>query len=142
MSSLFPQLFRRTFPEIIMTNRFTHDCRNGWKKELNYAFVHGFRFDVAIYRSRGDIEMLPEYAALIGKLLALKRSYARYFYDSDSRYVCDTVLSVPSGIRYAEYKRGNEKLFVFSNENEEDVTLCVDGVCVTVPAMGVACAER
>ncbi len=111
--TLFPEMFRRTFPEVIMTNRLLHDCRKHWKEDLNFAFVFGNRFDVAVYRSRADIEQIPEYAQHVGKLLTLKKQYAEFLYDRQAKFVCDDELSLPDGGIYAEYKNGGKKMFAF-----------------------------
>jgi hypothetical protein len=71
----FPEMFRYTFPEYIMSNR-------GWRDEMqyikhaNYAFINGFRFDVEIYRCRATLKEMPDYSAYLTKLNAVRRRYA------------------------------------------------------------------
>ena len=138
--TFYQQLYRRTFPEVIMTNRMVHDQRTNWKHYLNDSFIQGFRFDVAIFRSRKvGIAGLPEYAEYVKKLLDLKKEYARFFYDRDARYVCDTDLDLPNGISYTEYVNGNERLFALRNAKEEPITVTIAGQSVTVEPCGVAC---
>lgn len=122
-----------------MTNRLLHDCRKHWKEDLNFAFVFGNRFDVAVYRSRADIEQIPEYAQHVGKLLTLKKQYAEFLYDRQAKFVCDDELSLPDGGIYAEYKNGGKKNVRLSNRTEKDVTINVFGNTVTVTAKDVAC---
>lgn len=139
MKSLMPQIFRSTFPEVIISNRQPHDCRTGFDIELNFAFIHGFRFDVSLYRSRASVTTLPEFGERIDRLVALKEEYHRFFYDRDAKYVCETKLDLPAGVRYAEYRYGDERMFAFSNETAEDVELDVLGKTVKVGARDVAC---
>lgn len=138
---LFPALFRRTFPEVIMSNRFVHDCRTHWKDELNFAFVFGNRFDVAIYRCRAGISAIPAYARHLGRLLAIKERYKAFFYDRQAAFVCDDKLTVPKGVVYAEYKNGGTKLFALANGTSKAVRVDVMGQTVTVHAHDVLCVE-
>lgn len=150
-TSVFPQMYRRTFPEPVITNRWIHDCRKGWRDDLNHAFIHGFRYDVAIWRCRKiGIAGLPAYAEHVGKLLALREEYSRFFYDGcvggGARYVCDTELDVPAGIYYAEYVRpaDHERLFALRNGAKEDtpaLTFDVCGQTVTLAPGEVACVN-
>ncbi len=136
----FPQMFRRTFPEIIMTNRFIHDCRRGWKNDLNHAFIQGFRYDVALYRCRKiGIGSLPKYGEHLGKILALKHEYSRFFYDPNAKYVCETALELPDSIRYCEYVNGDERMFALRNDSDKTVEFDVCGKHVSLEEYGIAC---
>ena len=139
---LFPHLFRRTFPEIIMTNRFIHDTRPGWKSDLNYAFIQGFRFDIALYRCRKiGIGGLPEYAEHIKTILDLKAKHARFFYNRETKYVCETELSLPEGVGCCEYKLGDDRMFALCNYTENEVTVTVLNKTVALTPCGIACIE-
>jgi len=134
----FPQMYRRTFPETIMTNRFIHDCRDDYKSQLNFAFIQGHRFDVSIYRGRVcGIAGEPEYTNYIKKLIDLKEIYKRFFYEG--KYVVDTQLSLPKGVHMCEYVHGNERLFAFWNMNEAPCSVSVSGNDVLLNADDVAC---
>ncbi|MBO7376025.1 MAG: hypothetical protein J6V01_02875 [Clostridia bacterium] len=138
----FPQMWRRTFPEIIMTNRFIHDERDGFRDDLNHAFIYGFRFDVAPYRCRKiSVAGLPEYAEHLKKLLDLKREYAEFFYYG--KFVCDTDLSLPSGVRYCEYLNagGTGRMFALWNSGKEDASFEICGREVRLGAGCVACIK-
>ncbi len=140
VKNLYPQLFRRTFPEIIMSNRFIHDCRPGWQNELNYAFVQGFRYDIALFRCRKiTISGLPEYAEHIKMIMDKKAEYERFFYNRETKYVCDTELSLPAGVLYAEYTLGNERMFALGSCNSTPTEVTVCGKTVTIEPYGVDC---
>lgn len=136
----FPQMFRRSFPEIIMTNRFIHDCRKGWKNDLNHAFIQGFRYDVALFRCRKiGIGSMPEYGEHLEKIMKLKEEYSRFFYDRAARYVCDTELSLPSEIKYCEYVNGDERMFALRNDSEQAVTFTLFDKEITLEGYGITC---
>jgi len=71
----FPEMFRYTFPEYIMSNRGWRDERQ-YVKHANYAFINGFRFDVEIYRGRATLKGMPNYAAYLKILNAVRREHA------------------------------------------------------------------
>lgn len=138
----FPQMFRRTFPEIIMTNRFIHDCRAGWKDDLNHAFINGYRFDVALFRCRKiGIGSMPEYGEHLSKILKLKEEYSRFFYDRDGKYVCETELTLPAEVKYCEYvnTRTNERMFALRNDSNKPVDLDILSKHLSLEANGIAC---
>ena len=136
----FPQMFRRSFPEIIMTNRFIHDCRTGWQNDLNHAFINGFRYDVALFRCRKiGIASMPEYGEHLEKILKLKEEYSRFFYDREAKYVCETELSLPAEIKYCEYVNGDERMFALRNDAETPVTFTLLGKEMTLEGYGIEC---
>ncbi len=140
VKNLFPAMFRRTFPEIIMTNRFLHDCRPGWKNDLNYAFVQGFRYDVALFRCRKiGIAGLPEHAEHIGKIMAKKAEYARFFYNRETKYVVETALDLPAGVYYVEYVLGEERMFALRSENATETKVSIGEKTVTLEPFGIDC---
>ena len=134
-------MYRRTFPEPIISNRWIHDCRRGWKDDLNHAFIYGMRFDVAIWRCRKvGIAALPEYGEHLKKLLDLKAEHSRFFYDwGRARFVCDTDLTPPEGIHCCEYKNGDEHLFALRSDAAETLTFDILGRSVTLAPQDVAC---
>ncbi|MBP5230917.1 MAG: hypothetical protein ILO68_04235, partial [Clostridia bacterium] len=77
----FPQMVQRTFPEVVQTDRFVHDDKDGTDAALGHAFVRGYRFDVSPWRGRTQLSELPDLAEKIGRILALKQAYAPYFYE-------------------------------------------------------------
>ena len=140
-ATVFPYMFRRTFPEPVITNRWIHDCRRGWRDDLNHAFIFGMRFDVAIWRCRKiGVAGLPEYGEHLKKLLELKEKYRRFFYDwENGRFVCDTALDLPEGIFCCEYKNGDERMFALRSAADETLTFEVCGRSVTLAPQDVAC---
>lgn len=134
----FPQIYRRTFPETIMTNRFLHDCRKDFKDELNFAFIHGHRFDVSIYRGRVvGVAGEPQYAEYIKKLIDLRENYHRFFYQG--RYVADTKADLPEKVHMTEYVHGSERMLAFWNENESPLAVTVCGKTLQLDGNSVGC---
>lgn len=137
--NVFPQMFLRTFPETIMTNRFIHDERPDYQLQLNFAFVMGYRFDVSIFRGRVmGIDGMNAYAAHIKKLIELKDRYATFFYQG--RFVVNTSFSLPEHIIMTEYEYMEEVLLVFMNKSHIPCCFEVEGQSITVEGDDVYCA--
>ncbi|RED77584.1 DUF6259 domain-containing protein [Cohnella phaseoli] len=122
----YPELYRQTFPETIMSNRFIHDERTDFRRQLNYAFVYGFRFDIGIYRCRDTIAAAPLYAEHVSRLIALQQRYGKFFYNG--RFSLQTDLSLPAGIVHTEYFHGNERLLVFWNDSANALTFSLQQI--------------
>ncbi len=134
----FPQLYLRTFPETIMTNRFIHDERADYKLQLNYAFIMGYRFDVSIYRGRViGVDGLKAYAGHIKKLIDLKEKYHRFFYRG--RFVVNTMYPLPRNLIMTEYEYAGETLLVFMNKDHTACTFEAGGRKVTLEGEDVYC---
>jgi hypothetical protein len=69
-----PEVFRYTFPEILCSTRGIRDERDH-EKRMNWAFLFGWRFDVEIWRCRGDLRQAPAYGAYMAKLIALRNRW-------------------------------------------------------------------
>ncbi len=70
----FPEMFRYTFPEILCSTRGIRDERDH-EKRMNWGFLYGWRFDVEIWRCRGDLRQAPAYGAYMAKLIALRNRW-------------------------------------------------------------------
>lgn len=140
MKGIFPALFRHTFPETPITNRYLHDCRKGFVDELNFAFVHGWRFDVSIYRGRKvGIKGAPAYAARIARLNALKNRYAEFFF-GDGRFTYDTVPEILSGkVWFGEHVAGERHLMALANYGDGEASVRIGDAVYTVPPHEVSC---
>lgn len=124
----YPKIFRYTFPELIVSNRFAHDEKPGYRRELNYAFIHGMLFDVSLYRGRIDsIEDCPGYAEWVGKLTALREKYCDFFVDG--KYDLPSV-ELPEGIKAVEYKLGERSILAVWNDSGEDF-VCENSQAIT-----------
>lgn len=83
----------------------------------------------------------PEYAEYLGKLLALKQKYHKFFYGG--RFVCDTDLALPAGVKYYEYVAGDgERMFAVWNGTGAELTFDVCGHSVTLGAGQVTCVVK
>jgi len=136
----FPEMLRNTFPEIILTNRGLHDERADFKKQLNYAFVYGMRFDVAIYRCRGSIKDVPDYQEHLAMLLKLKEKYKKYFYYG--KFAIETDMALPEEVKKTEYVNGEDRLFVFWNTSNDDVKFTALGERFEIKANEFVLLER
>jgi hypothetical protein len=72
------ELYRYTFPELIMTNRnLGHDEEN-YRQKANYSFIYGLRFDMSIFRCCGSLSDIPEYAAYLKEINDLRARYQEF----------------------------------------------------------------
>ncbi len=137
----FPDIFRHTFPEAIMSNRFLHDDKPGFKRHLNYAFVYGFLFDVSVNRGRlCDMSGYPAYAAYVREMIDYKEEYRRFFYGGTYSSACE--LSLPKGVFAANYSAGDERITAVCNNTDSEVTLDIYGKQVILPSDGYTVVER
>ncbi len=137
----FPDVFRHTFPEYIMSNRFLHDDKPGFKHHLNYAFVYGFLFDVSVNRGRlCDMAGYPRYAAYVKELIDKKEAYHAFFYGGRYRSACD--LTLPRGMFAANYEAGEKRITAICNNSDREVTVDVYGRSITLPSDGYAVVEH
>ena len=126
----FPEMFMRTFPEIIQTDRFVHDDKPGTDEALKNAYIHGFRLDVSPWRGRTDIGELPDLGEKIGALLAEKEKYRRFFYEG--RYVYDRPESIPDGVRNGCFVNGGEKIYTLWNDTQKEQSFELCGNKITL----------
>ncbi len=139
-ATAFPALFRRTFPEPIVTNRFTHDSREGFERQLNFAFIHGYRYDVSIYRGRtcgiaGD----PAYAERIKRLVDEKARYAGFFY-GDGRFL--DVADPPPPLKGCLYRdAAGRVLAALWNDSDRPANCSFEGRRIRLPPQEVGCVE-
>lgn len=110
----YPCLFRYTFPEFLVSNRGRHDEKIGWEKDLNYTFVHGLIFDVALWRCRiKSIDDLPNYGRKVGELIALRKEYLDFF--TLGKY---DILDMPNGVWGAKYTYNGESIAALWNDTD------------------------
>lgn len=85
---LMLEMYRYTFPELVMTNRECGEDEDNYKAMAGYSFLLGLRFDMTIYRCCGSLRDIPNYAAYLKELNGLYHQYADYilrgtFVDTD-----------------------------------------------------------
>ncbi len=117
----YPYIFRYTFPEALISNRMAHDEKAGYRRELNYAFVHGLLFDVALWRCRIDsIDDCPNYAAYLKQLTDLRSAYRDFFTEGAYDMLPD---GLPDTVRGAQYTRGDRRILALWNDGADAVTV-------------------
>lgn len=82
------EMYRYTFPEIIVTNRECGQDEVNFKAMAGYSFLLGLRFDMTIYRCCGSLSDIPNYTAYLKELNTLYQQYGSYllrgtFIDTD-----------------------------------------------------------
>ncbi|MNI21906.1 hypothetical protein D3C73_754480 [compost metagenome] len=133
----FPELYRQTFPETIMSNRYMHDERSDFKQQLHFAFVYGYRFDIAIFRSRATITSAEAYGIHIKELIALRDRYSEFFYHGI--FSLDTDMELPEGIIKTEYVHHARRLFVFWNDSKDEKQISFQNRTIRLGANELLC---
>ena len=117
----FPQMFRQTFPEVILSNRGARDESDGYDRQLKIAFLMGMRFDVEIFRCRGHLDDVPAYANLVAELNRKRQQYKDFLiYGKFS--LSDRNL-LPKDLYCTEYEssNGKQRLRILFNDTEKPV---------------------
>lgn len=131
----YPYMFRYTFPECTVSNRLIHDEKEGWEKHLNYAFVHGLIFDVALWRCRiKSIDDLPNYGKKVGELIALREQYLDYF-----TLGAFDMLDLPDGVWGAKYTYDGKSIAALWNDTK--VPFEMAGQMVDPKSVKVVCLD-
>ena len=82
------EMYRYTFPELVMTNRECGEDEVDYKAMAGYSFLLGLRFDMTIFRCCGSLSDIPNYAAYLKKINGIYHEFADYilrgkFVDTD-----------------------------------------------------------
>ncbi len=136
----FPDIFRHTFPEHVMSNRNILDERWDYKQHLNYAFVIGLVFDVSVNRGRVcDMSGYPNYAAHVKELIDVKEKYREFFYDGKYESAFD--LKLPRGVFAANYVSNGKRITAVCNNSNSAVTLDIYGKEITLEPVAYTVVE-
>jgi len=125
----YPYIYRYTFPEIITSNRLIHDEKPGWEKHLNYTFVHGMIFDVAIYRCRATLEDAPRYGEHIQKLVTLRNQYLDFLVNGKFDLPRE---ALPEKVWGVEYTLNGETILTIWNDMDSDYVVSYGAEAGTV----------
>lgn len=135
----FPDLYRHTFGETLISNRLAHANEDGFARKLNYGFCAGLIFDVSIYRGRRiALDDMPDYAKKIDELVALRRRYADFFVRGKFRSMN---LFLPAGVHAFRYEAGERAIIACCNNTAAPVTIDADGTRITLAAEEVRVVE-
>lgn len=115
----FPEMFRYTFPDIVITNRYMDNESAGFDKQLRWDFMLGMRYDVGeIGRFSTEREGGPRYAQIIGEMNSLRSQYAEFMMDGLFTVHDTTIL--PKDVHRAEYLAEDGRLLrILYNTAEE-----------------------
>lgn len=98
-----PDMYRYTFPELVMTNRELGEDEEDMYDNINFTFIYGLAFDMTIYRCCGSMADVPGYAAYMKKIIELRKRYAKYLHYG--KFIGDDGFTVDKGsIRAKAYK--------------------------------------
>ncbi|MBN1877657.1 MAG: hypothetical protein JXA33_25770 [Anaerolineae bacterium] len=102
-SIAFPSLYRYTFPEHTVTNRNIALDESNYVTNANFSFLHGLKFDISIFRCRGTLRDIPNYAAYLKQLNQVLATYSSFllrgtFVDTEG-FVIDNDALLAKGYR-------------------------------------------
>jgi hypothetical protein len=72
----FPELFRYTFPEYVITNRDGGYDERNMAAAVRHACLYGLRFDMSVQRGRRTLRTMPRYAQTLAVCNTLRRRYS------------------------------------------------------------------
>jgi hypothetical protein len=116
----FVELFRYTFPEVIVSDREIRDDTD-IERRVNLALLRGLVSDVEVHRCRSLIDETPHYKAYLTEANQLRDRFRRLivngiFRDTDGVSCDNTELS------YAVFTAGNELAVVTTQSHLEEAT--------------------
>ena len=137
------EMYRYTFPELVMTNRECGEDEVDYKAMAGYSFLLGLRFDMTIFRCCGSLSDIPNYAAYLKKICGIYQEFADYilrgtFVDTDG-FTCSNPYVLAKG--WKGVRGGMAATLWNPTGREQRVILRADGgeaKTVTVPAEEVA----
>jgi hypothetical protein len=103
----FPEMFRYTFPEYIVSNRVI-EIEDYYR--LNFAFVYGFRFDFEFNFTRGTFKDSPKLAAYSKRLCEIRKKHADLLLEG--RFVDDEGFTIDNPRIVAKAFKNDDKLAV------------------------------
>ncbi|AEV30185.1 hypothetical protein SpiGrapes_2415 [Sphaerochaeta pleomorpha str. Grapes] len=71
----FIELYRYTFPEVVMTNRESGEDDSDYRNNCNKTFLYGLRFDMTIFRCCGTFDDIPLYRAYLKQLNEIRLAH-------------------------------------------------------------------
>jgi hypothetical protein len=77
----FWELYRYTFPELIMTNRELALEETDYQAKINVSLLYGFRFDMSVRRCRATLSDMPRYTAALRQACALREALPDLLFD-------------------------------------------------------------
>ncbi|MGI6083265.1 MAG: DUF6259 domain-containing protein [Limnochordia bacterium] len=139
----FPELFRYTFPEYVITDRHGGYDEQNMVAAMRHACLYGLRFDMSVRRCRRTLESMPRYTRGLAACNAVRRRYG----DSllHGRFEDNQGFGITPGL-VAKAFRGSQSMGIMVwNPTEEPVIPTVEADGEPVGAVlidGAACAKH
>jgi hypothetical protein len=114
----FLELFRYTFPEVIISDREIRDDKGDFKRRVNHVLQMGLKSDVEIYRCRATIAVAPKYGNYLAKANALREEFNEFV--AYGQFLDDTPVFISNpDIRVKAYKFRNKILLFATHRHDE-----------------------
>lgn len=121
----FPEMYRYTFPEQILTNRECAEDETNFMTNANFTFTYGLRFDMTIFRCRGTLEDIPNYAQYLRELNRLRKTYAYLLLHG--KFIDDDGVQLDNARVVAKaYQAGDELAVILWNPTDEPEIFTVE----------------
>lgn len=120
------ELYRYTFPELIITNREMGQDESNYRQAIGKTFLYGLRFDMTIHRCCGTLEDIPSYARELTKVNALreqnKQTLLEGFFCDEEGFTKDNEVVQAKSYRSRDNTLLSIALF---NPSKEEQTVCI-----------------
>ena len=115
----YPEIFRYTFPDVILTNRLLCWEDKNFDRQLRYDFMMGMRYDVGeIYGFSSDKEGGPRYAQIIAEMNNLRAQYGEFI--MDGTFTIEDTSPLPEMVLRTEYRAQDGRLLrILYNASDE-----------------------
>lgn len=119
-----PDMYRYTFPELVLTNRELGEDEKNYRDNINFTFIYGLAFDMTVYRCCGSMEDVPRYAEYMKKIIELRKRYAKYLHEGS--FIGDDGFSASGPVRAKAYRAADGSVGVaLWNTSHEQITSVV-----------------
>ena len=96
-----------------------------------------FEDDICPWRGRAHIGQIPALAEKVGKILALKEQYRKFFYDG--QYTGNLELHLPASVKYGEFVNEGQRMYALWNDSDKEITVEIENQTITLGAQEVGC---
>lgn len=120
----FMKMFRYTFPEVVVTNRFLHNESKGFDKQLRWEFMMGLRYYMGeIWQFSMEREGGARAAQVVGEMNSLLSQYGEFM--CQGLFTIVDTSPLPWNVHRAEYRaRDGRLLRILYNATEEVQEAC------------------
>jgi len=106
----YPELYRYTFPELMVTNRESAEDERDYKNFIHFSLLYGLRYDMTIFRCQGELDDIPNYRDYLTLVNRLRLTYKDLLLTG--RFVDNEGFSINNGSLRAKAYRSDDRMGV------------------------------